>query len=291
MKPIIVQFAPELWGTTERFARFYHTTYNFGFQARKRLSGIHGNFEKARCLLQVIQELMPRLEEDEHELQATGYTPARRSRELAAIVEATFCSLYSTLDCFRYVFVAIYKGHRAVKDSTRGLFQNGHKLELDERIPEPIRQQFHLSTTWFGELCTYRDEMTHSDVGTCHRDLKSGKLQYMHAGLGSGQRALVIEDVVAKIEWFRDAINGFLGRVFLQLNRSLKDLDTEQICGIFNGRFYERTVKPSEATDFDGGRCKSFQWFDESADHVCPLKSSCGAYARAKAVDDPKDGG
>src|SRR5687768_5194241 len=122
-KTILIYFAPEHWGTVERFVNFYHSTYQFEWQVSKRLSGIRGNFDKAQRLLRLIQDLAPRIDEDERQLQASGYTPAHRSRELAAVIEATFCSLYSTLDCFRHVFVAIYRNHRGVKDSTRGLFQ------------------------------------------------------------------------------------------------------------------------------------------------------------------------
>lgn len=284
-KTILLHFAPEHWGTVERFARFCHPTYQFEWQVRKRLSGIPGNFDKAHRLLRVIQDLVPRIDEDEQQLQASGYTPAHRSKELAAVIEATFCSLYSTLDCFRHVFVAIYKNQRGVKDSTRGLFQKGHNGELDSRIPESIREQFRISKEWFDTLRDYRDEMTHSDVGGCHRDKESGRLQYMHSGLGSRHKALIIEDVVSKIEGFRDSINGFLGHVFTELNRTLKDEDTEQICGIFGGRFYQRIVKPSEATDFHGGKCKSLEWFEKDENSDCPLKDKCGAYARVKQSD------
>jgi hypothetical protein len=287
MKPdisqtILLDFAPERWGTVEHFTRFCDTTFQFEWQVRKRLSGILGNFGKSQRLLRVIQDLAPRVDEDEQQLQTSGYTPAHRSKELAAVIEATFCSLYSTLDCFRHVFIVIYKNHRGVKDSTRGLFQKGHNGELDERIPEPIREQFRLSKPWFDTLREYRDEMTHSDVGSCHRDKETGRLQYMHSGLGSRHRALVVDDVVARIKAFRDAINGFLGHVFIELNKTLKDDDTEQICGIFGGRFYQRTVKPSEATDFHGGHCKSIEWFEKEENPDCPLKDRCGAYARVK---------
>jgi hypothetical protein len=183
------------------------------------------------------------------------------------------------------VFVAVYKNHRGVKDSTRGLFQKGYNGELDKRIPESIHEQFRLSKTWFDTLREYRDEMTHSDVGSCHRDKDSGRLQYMHSGLGSRHQALVVDDVVAKIEEFRDAINAFLGHVFVELNGTLKDDDTEQVCGIFGGRIYQRMVKPSEATDFHGGRCKSLEWFEKEENPDCPLRDQCGAYARIKNLE------
>ena len=211
-----------------------------------------------------------------------GFSHAPRSSETAAVVEATFCSLYSTLDCFRWVFCDIYRKHQyqGIPESTRKLFQAGQKQKLDERIPRPIRDQFLLSETWFNQLRTYRDEMTHSDVGNCHHDKK--KLRYIHPGLGTPSQALLIEDVIGEIDKFRDSIISFLGIVFLELNGTLKDEETEQFCGIFGGRFYQRFVKPSEAVDFHAGRCKSLEWFEKDDNPLCPLRESCGAYARAK---------
>ena len=126
--------------------------------------------------------------------------------------------------------------------------------------------------------------MTHSDVGSCHRDAESGRLQYMHSGLGNRGRALVIDDVVARIEETRDTINGFLGTIFVELNLTLKDEEIEQFCGFFGGRIYQRIVKPSEATDFHGGLCKSFEWFEKEENPDCPLKDKCGAYARVNEL-------
>jgi hypothetical protein len=281
--PIPVQFLPEYWGSYEFFHHFYHTTHEFDWQVRKRLPGIQGNLFKAQKLLQVVEQLIPNIEEDELEIANRGYSNANRSREIAAVVEAAFCSLYSSLDCFRHVFMSIYrKKLRGVKESTRTLFEKGGKGELGPLIPERIRDQFIQTMSWFSTLREYRDELTHSDVGHCHRDKMSGKLIYMHSGLGSPQRALVIKDVVAELVNFRNTINAFLGGVFFEINRELKDLETDQICGIFSGRIYERLVKPSEAVDFHGGRCKSHVWFDESDNPPCPLKDHCDAYNRVK---------
>jgi len=86
--------------------------------------------------------------------------------------------------------------------------------------------------------------MTHSDVGSCHRDSGTSKVSYSHAGLGTPERVLIIEDVVAKIEEFREAINGFLGQVFLY-SRGPEGRGDRAVLGIFLGRFYQRTVRPA----------------------------------------------
>jgi hypothetical protein len=73
-----------------------------------------------------------------------------------------------------------------------------------------------------------------------------------------------------------------LGAVFPVINSTLQDKPTEQECGVFNMRFYQRIVTPKEATDFQGGRCKSLEWFDSDPANRCPYADVCGAYARAK---------
>jgi hypothetical protein len=285
-KQRVLIFCPEKWGTVERFARFHQSTYSFDRHVQKRLRGISGNFGKAHRYLEIARDLVLRLDEDERQLEEKGHTHAFRAKQLAAAVEGAFCSLYSTLDCFRHVLVAIYKNHRGMRDSTRKVFQAGHKRELDQRVPQTIRDLIFETKSWFNEFRGYRDEMTHADVGSCHRDAKTGSIVYMHSDLGSPTKALVIEDVFTKVEALRDMINQFLGAVFAILNTTLKDVETQQFCGIFGGLFYERMVKPSEATNFNGGTCKSLDWFDEPGAQACPLKDRCGAYANARRHRD-----
>ena len=60
----------------------------------------------------------------------------------------------------------------------------------------------------------------------------------------------------------------------------MDDLETIQFCGIFGSLFYQRTVYPSEAKNFDSGKCESFESFEKGLMPKCPYANNCGAYAR-----------
>lgn len=277
----LVHFEPTVWGQLERFVRFCGTTYDFPWQVNKRLSGIMGHADKFAALVRLARRIAPELDEDNRQVSEQGYSPALKAKELASVCETAFCSLYSMLDCARKVLCFIYANHKGMKDSTRKTFQNGHKEALDLRVPIVIREAIKDTQGWFDKLRDIRDELTHADVGFCTWNGDNNTITYMHGGLGTRERALVLDDVLGELDGYYQKINAFLGTVFLELNKTLVDKDTEQMCGIFNKRVYLRVVKPSEAKDFNGGRCKSFQWFDKEESLSCPFRQSCGAYAAA----------
>lgn len=281
----LLHFSPQHWGEVERFTQFWTTTYSFDRLTQKRLRGIVGHYSKAGYLFQLAKRLAPNLDLDAAQLKEHGYSPAHNSKELAAIIESVFCEQYSVLDCCRAVLCGVFPNHKGIKASTRSTFQNAHKGELDDRVPAPIREAIADSKDWYPNLLRLRDELTHSNVGSCHRDDTTGNVFYMHDGLGTPGRSLVIEDVFADLKTYFDKINELLGLVFRELNRTLDDQPVELMCGIFGGRFYQRVVRPSEAIDTNGGVCKSYQWFDLEGHPDCPLKDSCQAYSRAKSAD------
>ena len=125
-----------------------------------------------------------------------------------------------------------------------------------------------------------RDELTHSDVGSVHQDEASGRVAYMHAGLGTSKSALVIEDVFGRMENDFEAVNQFLGIVFLHLNSLLRDMPTIQRCGLHQGRALIREIRPEPVVTFDSGRCLALAWIEVDGKPTCPLL--CGAYWRAK---------
>jgi hypothetical protein len=88
-------------------------------------------------------------------------------------------------------------------------------------------------------------------------------ISYSHGGLGTRTHAYRIDDIFREMSTYEDKLNHFLGRLFHTLNATLEDEETQQFCGIFNGRIYERFVTPSEARDFNSGRYKSYEWFEE----------------------------
>lgn len=290
----LLHFSPQHWGEVERFTQFWNTTYSFDRLTQKRLRGIVGHFSKAGYLFQLARRLSPGLDVDETQLQEHGYSPAHNARELAAVIESVLCEQYSTLDCFRAVLCGVYPNHKGIKKSTRSTFQNAYKVEIDSKVPTPIRDALANTEEWYLRLMKLRDEITHSSVGACHKHSESGEVCYMHDGLGTPGKCLVIENVFGEIEKYFTLINQLLGVVFREFNASLDNNAVEQMCGIFGGRFYQRIVRPSEAVDVHGGVCKSYEWFDLEDQPNCPLKESCQAYSRAKsqgnAGEDTKKG-
>ncbi|MEW4453055.1 hypothetical protein AB1L30_10295 [Bremerella sp. JC817] len=278
----LLHFSPQHWGEVERFTQFWTTTYTFDRMTQKRLRGIAGHFSKAGYLFQLAKRLAPNLDLDAKQLEESGYSPAHNSKELAAVIESVFCEQYSAIDCCRFVLFKVFPDHKGIKDSTRKTFQKAFEGEIDQRVPVAIRDAIANTKEWYFELLRLRDELTHSNVGSCHRDDKTGNVMYMHDGLGTPGKSLVIEDVFAALKTYFDKINDLLGLVFRELNRMLDDKPVELMCGIFGGRCYQRVVRPSEAIDINGGVCKSYQWFDLEEHPDCPLKDGCQAYARAK---------
>ncbi len=281
----LLHFSPQHWGEVERFTQFWTTTYTFDRMTQKRLRGIVGHYSKAGYLFQLAKRLAPNLDLDGKQLKEIGYSPAHNSKELAAVIESVFCEQYSVLDCCRSVLCSVFPNLKGMKKSTRSTFQNAHKGELDNKVPAPIREAIADSKDWYPNLLRLRDELTHSNVGSCHRDDSTGSVIYIHDGLGTPGKSLVIEDVFADLKFYFDKISDLLGLVFRELNRTLDDKPVDLMCGIFGGRFYQRVVRPSEAIDTNGGVCKSHQWFDLEEHPDCPLKENCQAYSRATSAD------
>jgi hypothetical protein len=276
--PTVISFAPDRWGQLERFAKFHSGTFQFTPTTQKALSGAINHFRKAVTFKNLAVKLVPNLELDEKELEAHGYTPALNSKELSAVIEGVTLELYSSIDCTRKIISEIYGRYPGItKDSTRKLFQNAFDNKIDERVPEFLRTTIK-EANWYPAFRKVRDELTHSDIGSCHRDTKTGKVFYMHSGFQIDGRALVIEDIFGKIEEDFSNVNGFLGKVYAHLNTLLSDKEVWQMCGIFGGRIYSRFVVPSQAIDFNSGYCDAFRWFEKEPDHICPLIERCGAY-------------
>lgn len=278
-------FAPDRWGSLERFQHFHSETYAFDKRTQKALPGTANHLHKAWLLQQVARDRAPLLQEDREQVETSGHTRARRGRELSAVVEAALLDLYSSVDCTRQVITSIYAKHRGVKQSTRKFFAACSKGEVAETVPEPIRTAFG-SADWYPEVLRLRDALTHSDVGICHLDRATGKATYLHPGLSDGNKALVIDDVLLYLDQLTTKINRFLGAVFSHLNKTLNDKEVWQVCGIFGGRIYSRLVRPSEAVDFNSGRCDAFKWFDKPGNPRCPFAETCDAYRRRAGEAD-----
>src|SRR5690242_2058067 len=137
-----------------------------------------------------------------------------------------------------------------------------------------------IQAKWYDRLLALRDELTHSDTGSCHLDDATGKVSYMHTGLGQGNRSLVIDAVYARLDEDINNVNRFLGDVFRYMNRNLADHSVIGLCGIAQGRALIRELKPAENITFDSGICRSIAWIE--VDGVATRPFLCGAYDSAK---------
>lgn len=273
-------FAPEQWGQVDKFATFFVSSFPESKPVERRaVSGVGNHFRKALVLRSLATRLTPQLSIDRQELNERGYTPAAHATELAAVVESVFIELYSAVDCARKTLSARYPV-RGMTDSTRKVFRHAREGRFDGLLPLGLLSAIK-DADWYEPLRILRDELTHSDTGSVHQDEVSGRVAYMHGGLGTAERAHVIEDVFARIETDFEAVNQFLGIVFLHLNNLLRDMPTVQLCGLHQGRALIREIRPETILTFDSGKCRAIAWIEVDGKPTCPLL--CGAYWRAKS--------
>jgi len=272
-------FAPEQWGQADRFATFFAASFPDATSLERRaVSGVRNHFRKSLVLRAIATRLIPTLAIDRQQLNERGYTPAHYAEELGAIVENVFTELYSAVDCARKVLSRRYPV-RGMPDSTRRAFSRARSGALDKVLPPELLSALK-EAHWFDPLRALRDEITHSDLGSVSQDAATGRVSYMHTGLGTRGKAFIIDDVFRRMDADLDAVNLFLGKVFHHLNTLLKDAPTVQLCGIHQGKALIREIRPEPAITFDSGKCLAVAWVEIEGKPVCPLL--CGAYWRAK---------
>jgi hypothetical protein len=273
-------FAPEHWGQIDRFAAFFAASFPDAKHVERRaVSGVGNHFRKAIILRSLAMRMMPALAFDREQLAEKGYTPDEHAVELAAVVENVFTELYSAVDCARQIFSARYPV-RGLPNSTRKTFARVRSGSLDTVLPVELLSAFK-EADWYDPLRVLRDELTHWDIGSVHQDQTTGKISYMHTGLGTRERAFVIEDIFGRMEADIHAVNLFLGKLFHQLNTLLQDVPVIQLCGLHQGKALIREIRPEPTITFDSGKCLAVAWIEDEGKPTCPLL--CGAYWKAKA--------
>lgn len=283
-KQILVRFAPEQWGQIDRFISFYFLTAKPTDLERQAIEGVMNHFHKANRLLSVAQDIAPLIEEDETELREKSFTSGRRSLEFTAVVESAITALYSSVDCTRKTLRIVYPKAQGLPDSTRKLFQNATNGKIDQSIPASIRDAL-TGADWFVPLRVLRDALTHTNTGSCHRDHETGKIRYFSSAVKPISGKGYVDDFLEYIFEVRDRINNFLGLIFSELNKTLDDSEVWHMCGTFFGRIYHRFVRPTEAVDFNSGRCGAYEWFEKDENPTCPFVESCGAYQNRRSHD------
>lgn len=286
-------FRPELWSPLERFQTFVGKPFAVNYDLRRGAKAVSDHLRKFEVLAGLANRLAEDLHLDNSELEARGYTPAIRSKEYAAIVEALITTLYSALDGLRQTIYGAYQKVKRVQNSSnQKMFRLATERLYGEGFPEPICEALaHANATWFPELSRIRTELIHSELGSCHWDAKTEKIFYMHSGLGSASRAHLIDDVPKMLSEMYTNVNGLIQHVLSYLANQLAPIEKTVICGIYRGRVYQRMVTLTPDMTFHSGFCKSRQWFDKAEEQdKCPLRGYCGAYGRVgpPPLGDPR---
>jgi hypothetical protein len=262
------------------FQTFFKSSFPDAKPVESRaVSGVGNHFRKAIVLRALALRIAPTFAIDHQQLSERGYTPAERAKELAAVVENVFTEIYSSVDCARKVLSARFPV-RGMPDSTRKTFARAKSGLFDGLLPDGLLAAMK-ETDWYESLRVLRDELTHADLGSVHQDRTSGIVSYMHPGLGTREPALIIEDIFERMDADIQAVNEFLGKLFVHLNALLKDAPTVQVCGLHQGRILIREIRPEAKLTFDSGKCQAVAWIEVDGKPTCPLL--CGAYWRVKA--------
>lgn len=279
---IVLNFSPEQWSPLDRFTKFHRTTYSIEQPAEIALRGIGTHLSKANIFYGLAVAIAPRIIEDDKEVEANGYSPAIRSKEITSLVESVFCELYSSLDCMCRVLGGVFNNNRGVpKKSAHRFFDRAGRGNSVIDLPEGIRTAL-ANASFYNSLEKIRTSITHYDGGTCCLDKSTGKIFYILPEPLKGERSDKLDDIFGYLCKLSQQIVQIYYNVFSELNKTLKDCETEQICCISYGRVYMRRVLPSEAVDFHSGTCDSYRWFEKPENPKCPFLGKCGAYSRAK---------
>lgn len=273
-------FAPEQWDSAQKFSQFMGPPFKLDNELIKGTSTVISHLQKYKLLAQLAGELSETVEEDNRELEREGFTPARRSLEFGALIEASLSELYSVIDGLRRIIFSVYQGIKKVQNkSTKQLFERAAQNEYGSEFPEEIRQLLTTSyTSWFTKLRLLRTENTHGRVGSCYLNRQTGSIIYMHPGILKDGKALIIENIVDYMNDLAKNVIELIENIFVLLYSQLESKEHEVLCGIYKGRFYQRMVAVSSDLSFNSGRCLSVNWFKKEDDYICPMISHCGAY-------------
>jgi hypothetical protein len=279
VSPHLQFFAPERLTHAEIFSLFNSATHKFNSITKRKISGVTNHLRKAARFSQLQSEHFHKLMIDWNELEDIGYTPAENSNLSAAIFESQITELYSAVDCTTAVIFQIYRHHhvRGLKDSTRGMFEKIRNGQIKDGLPEPLYELF-INADWFEEFRIIRDEITHSDTGSCHFNKEQNRIEYNHEGIFPNDQPLNIANAVQWTEQTSSTVRLFIEGVFSFLRTTLSSNEVQIICGIFYGRPYTRKLGHEINLNLNSGECISRNWFDNNHEFVCPLKSNCGAY-------------
>ena len=283
-------FAPDVWNYARKFQVFMGSPFKVDFELKVGATSVVAHHEKYELLGAIANEFVATIHEDEAEFEARGYTPSDRTRSFAALTETMIAEQYSMLDGLRRAIFSVFRGVSGIQNhSTQTLFEraarhgygsppSGHPGE--EFFPELIGELTHAQDAWFPNLAKIRTLTTHGETGRCHRDRKTNAIVYWHGVTGHAGDPLRIDNVVNWVNATHDAVVRLAEFFFERCFLALKPLERPVMCGLYNGRVYERMVAASGTLSLNDGRCLSRGWFETEPTCSCPMSNVCGAYDR-----------
>lgn len=280
----LLAFVPEQWDAVKKFGTFKYEALEGNRCFSRGINATSDHLEKFRVLAEIGNDLIPGFDHDADELDKNGYSPAKYSRKFAAIAECSINELYAALDGVRDVIYAVYSNVQGVqKKSTSKLFSKAKNNEYSIGFPAGINKLLSIAhDEWFLELRKYRTEFTHGSLGSCSKDRDNGKISYMHSGLGSQSRALVIDDFIAYVNKVYEECRLLQENIFSYLYKELPLKPAKILCGFYTGLAYMRSIEPEEELTMHSGICESSHY-----EVKCPLSETCAAYSRAKNITKP----
>jgi hypothetical protein len=198
------------------------------------------------------------------------------------------CELYSVLDGVRQIVFSAYRNVRGDQnESTDKLFRRAADERYGPGMPRDINESLaNAYKSWFPRLREIRTENTHGEIGKCHLDPRTGKIDYIHPGLVSEGRALIIPDIIQYTDSVLQNVRELTEWLCAYLYSSLEPQESQILCGLYEGRAYERAVAPGAHLSLADGRCMSVNWFANCPDLLCPMADRCGAFRRPMPPDE-----
>ena len=278
-----LMFAPERWDWSAKFTHFVGVAGHFDREAIKGANTYIDHHRKFMVLAGLANRIIPDLKHDGEQFAKQGSSDQRYHREFCALLEVLIAELYSSLDGIRRLVFSVYRNVQFVQnESTQKLLSRAHKKTYGTGFPLELNDAFsHAYETWFPGLYRIRRELTHGQTGHCRLNEDTGKITYFHDGLGSPQRSFIIEDVLTKLETWRQGVHELKECVFQHFYLKLEKKPMFQMCGLFKGRCYQRLVIPTPNLSFGDGYCGSREWFDKLPEFLCPMREQCAAYNRS----------
>lgn len=275
----LLSFAPEQWNSVTKFGKFNYKHPKNKALFERGVQATSDHLQKFQVLAELASEISPGFDLDSKELDENGYSHAKHSFQFAAVAECCVNELYASLDGIRDVIFAVYSSIQGVqKKSTGKLFTKAKDLEYGDEFPRELYSALsEAHDNWFFKLRRYRTEFTHGSLGSCSKNDETGKISYMHRGMGNSSKALIIEDFVEYINEVYKNVLLVQHNVFEFFYKTLPLEPVPVLCGFNNGLAYTRLIYPETPLTFHSGVCKSAHY-----ETPCPIRENCGAYENAE---------